>query len=142
MMKDLPAIVAAHGTHYVATASIAYLKDLQKKMKRAMKFHGPRYLQIVTPCPSGWGFPPERTLEIGRLGINRGLIPIFEMENGKITSIRRIKKKIPVTVYLKAQARFRHLFSADRGQAELDEIQAVANRNIEKYKLFSDKVDK
>ena len=102
MMKDLPAIVAAHGTHYVATASIAYLKDLQKKMKRAMKFHGPRYLQIVTPCPSGWGFPPERILEIGRLGINCGLIPIFEMENGKITSIRRIKKKIPVTVSLKA----------------------------------------
>ena len=136
MMKDLPAIVAAHGTPYVATASVAYLKDLQKKVKRAMKFHGSRYLQIDTPCPSGWGFPPDRTLEVGRMGIDCGLIPIFAMEDGKITTRRKIKKQIPVTDYLKAQARFRHLFTDNRGQAELDEIQAMADQNIEKYGLL------
>jgi pyruvate ferredoxin oxidoreductase beta subunit len=136
VMKDLPAIVAAHGAPYVATASVALLKDLQKKVKKAMKFHGPRYLQIDTPCPSGWGFPPERTLEIGRMGIDCGLVPIFEMEDGKITGVRRITKKIPVTDCLKAQARFRHLFTDDRGQAELTKIQAMADRNIEKYGLL------
>jgi len=136
MMKDLPAIVAAHGAPYVATASVAFLKDLQKKVKKAMKSRGPRYLQIDTPCPSGWGFPPERTLEIGRIGIDCGLVPIFEMENGKITSIRKIKKKIPVTDYLKAQARFRHLFADKRGQAEIANIQAIADRSIENYDLI------
>jgi len=142
MMKDLPAIVAAHGAPYVATASVAFLKNLQKKVKRAMKSSGPRYLQIDTPCPSGWGFPPERTLEIGRIGIDCGLVPIFEMENGKITSTRKIKKKIPVTDYLKAQARFKHLFADDRGQAELHEIQAIADRNIEKYALLRESGNK
>ncbi len=135
-MKDLPGIVVAHGVPYVATASVAYLKDLQKKVKRAMKFHGPRYLQIDTPCPSVWGFPSERTLEIGRLGSDCGLVPIFEMEDGKIIGRRKIKKKIPVTDYLKAQARYRHLFRDDRGQAEIVRLQGMADRNIEKYGLF------
>jgi pyruvate ferredoxin oxidoreductase beta subunit len=136
MMKDLPAIVAAHGTPYVATASVAYLKDLQRKVKKAMAFHGPRYLQIDTPCSSVWGFPPERTLEVGRMGCDCGLVPIFEMEGGKITGRRKIKTKIPVTDYLKAQARFRHLFRDDRGQAEIARIQAMADRNIKKYGLL------
>lgn len=136
MMKDLPGIVAAHGVPYVATASVAYLKDLQKKVKRAMKFHGPRYLQIDTPCASVWGFPSERTLEIGRMGSDCGLVPIFEMEDGKITGRRKIKKKIPVTDYLKAQARYRHLFRDDRGQAEIARLQSMADRNIERYGLL------
>ena len=136
MMKDLPGIVVAHGVPYVATASVAYLKDLQKKVKRAMKFHGPRYLQIDTPCASVWGFPSERTLEIGRMGSDCGLVPIFEMEDGKITRRRKIKKKIPVTDYLKAQARYRHLFRDDRGQAEIARLQGMADRNIEKYGLL------
>ena len=136
VMKDLPAIVAAHGAPYIATASVAYLKDLQKKVKKAMEFHGARYIQIDTPCPSGWGFPSERTLEVGRMGIDCGLIPILEMEDGKTTSVRRIKKKIPVKDYLKSQARYKHLFTGDRGQAELGKIQAMADRNIEKYGLL------
>jgi len=135
MMKDLPAIVAAHGTPYVATASVAYLKDLGKKVKKAMGFHGPRYLQIDTPCTSVWGFPSDRTLEIGRMGVDCGLVPLFEMKDGKITGVRRIKKKVAVTDYLKAQRRFRHLFTDDRGQAELTRIQAIADRNIEQYGL-------
>jgi pyruvate ferredoxin oxidoreductase beta subunit len=136
MMKDLPAIIAAHGVPYVATASVAYLKDLQKKVKRAMKFNGPRYIQIDTPCPSGWGFSSERTLEIGRLGVNCGLVPLFEMEHGTIIGVRKIRRKIPVTDYLKAQARFKHLFANDRGQAELAVIQSLADQNIEKYGLL------
>jgi len=135
MMKDLPAIVAAHGAPYVATASVAYLKDLGKKVKKAMGFHGPRYLQIDTPCASVWGFPSDRTLEIGRMGVDCGLVPLFEMKDGKITGVRRIKKKGAVTDYLKAQRRFRHLFTDDRGQAELTRIQAIADRNIEQYGL-------
>ena len=92
LKKDLPTIVADHGTPYVATASIAYLKDLRKKVEKAMTYHGPRYIQIDTPCPSGWGFSSELALEIGRLGVNCGLVPLFEMENGNITRVRKIKK--------------------------------------------------
>ena len=134
LKKDLPAIVVDHGTPYVATASVAYLKDLRKKVEKAMTYHGPRYIQIDTPCPSGWGFSSELALEIGRLGVNCGLVPLFEMENGNITRVRKIRKKLQVTEYLKAQSRFKHLLKED-GSEYLKELQEIADQNIAKYAL-------
>jgi pyruvate ferredoxin oxidoreductase beta subunit len=136
MKKDLPEIVAAHGVEYVATASVAYLRDLKKKVKKAMAYQGPRYIQIDTPCASVWYFPSHLTLEIGRLGVNCGLVPLFEREKGAITTVRKIKKKISVEEYLKGQKRFRHLFTGDRGREELQKLQAIADKNIEKYGLM------
>ncbi|MBW2096722.1 MAG: pyruvate ferredoxin oxidoreductase, partial [Deltaproteobacteria bacterium] len=136
MKKDLPSIIAAHGVPYVATASPAYLKDLKKKVKKAMSYHGPRYIQIDTPCPTVWGFPPDHTLEVGRLGVKSGLVPLYEMEDGKISSVRKIKKRIPVEKYLKAQKRFRHLFSSEEGLRAVESIQTYADRNIEKFGLL------
>jgi pyruvate ferredoxin oxidoreductase beta subunit len=136
MKKDLPEIIAAHGIDYVATASVAYLRDLKKKVKKAMTYHGPRYIQIDTPCASVWDFPSHLTLEIGRLGVNCGLVPLFEKENGVITAVRKIKKKISVDKYLKGQKRFRHIFSGDQGRQELQKLQAIADKNIEKYGLM------
>ena len=134
--KDLPEIIAAHGTKYVATTSIAYLRDLRKKVSKAMTIHGARYIQIDTPCPSVWRFPSHLTLEIGRKAVNCGLSPLFEMEKGQISSVKKIHKKIPVTEYLKGQKRFRHLFVNDSGRKELDKLQKIANQNIEKYGLM------
>ena len=142
MKKDLPSIIAAHGVPYVATASPAYLKDLEKKVKKAMSYHGPRYIQIDTPCPTVWGFPPDHTLEVGRLGVQSGLVPLYEMEEGKISSVRKIKKRIPVEKYLKAQKRFRHLFSSDQGHQAIEKIQAHADKNIEKFGLLEEAENK
>jgi pyruvate ferredoxin oxidoreductase beta subunit len=133
--KDLPAIMAAHGAPYVATASVAYLKDLQKKVKKAMTYHGPRYLQIDSTCPSVWGFPSDRTLEVARLGVQSGLVPLFEMEEGRLTRVRKIKEKIPVEDYLKTQKRFRHLFTSDEESKVVEAIQALADENIKKFGL-------
>lgn len=136
LKKDLPVIVAAHGTPYVATASAAFIKDLQKKVKKAMTYHGPRYIQIDTPCPSGWGFPSDRTMEVGRLAVQCGLVPLFEMEGGKITRVRKIKEKIPVEEYLKTQRRFRHLTGGDQPPEEALKLQKLADENIAKYGLL------
>jgi pyruvate ferredoxin oxidoreductase beta subunit len=136
LKKDLPSIVAAHGTPYVATASIAYLKDLRQKVKKSMSFRGPRYIQIDTPCPSGWNFPSHLTLEIGRKAVNCGLMPLFEMENGKIIKVRRIREKLPVAEYLGEQKRFRHLFGSEKGQKLIDMLQQLADQNIKKYALM------
>lgn len=136
MKKNIPMIVAAHGIPYVATASVAYVKDLQKKVKRAMEFRGPRYIQVDTPCPSVWGFPSDRTLEVGRLGVQSGLIPLFEMEDGEIIQVRKIKKKVPVEAYLKTQKRYRHLLGGTDGEGEIKEIQALADANIKKFDLL------
>ena len=135
LKKDMPAIVASHGTAYVATASVAYLKDLKRKVKKAMTYNGPRYIQIDTPCPSGWGFASDQALEVGRLGVNCGLIPLFEMENGAVTKVRKIKKQNSVQDYLKAQGRFKHLFAGNGGAVELEQLKQIAQNNIRKYGL-------
>jgi pyruvate ferredoxin oxidoreductase beta subunit len=134
--KDLPQIIAAHKVPYLATASIAYLKDLKKKVKKAMAFRGSRYIQVDTPCPSGWGFPSHLTLEIARMAVGCGLVPLFEMENGKVTKVRKIKEKLSVADYLAGQKRFRHLFLNNQGQRELQKLQKFADRNIKEYGLM------
>lgn len=134
--KDLPAIVSAHGVPYVATATVAFLKDLEKKVKKAMSVHGPRYIQIDTTCPSVWGFPSDQAMEVARLGVQSGLVPIFEMEDGMLTAVRKIKKRIPVEQYLKAQKRFKHLFENDQTD-QIRIIQSLADRNIKKYGLLN-----
>lgn len=135
MKKDLPKIAAAHGAPYVATASVTYLKDLKKKVRKAMTFRGARYIQVDTPCPSGWGFSSEQTLAVGRRAVNCGLVPLFEMEAGQVVNVRKLKKIIPVDDYLQSQKRFRHLFGNDDGQAAVKELQAIADANIALYGL-------
>ena len=53
--KDVPLIAMAHGIPYVATATIADLRDLERKVAKAMTFHGARYIHILVPCPLGLG---------------------------------------------------------------------------------------
>ena len=134
--KNMPAIAAAHGIPYVATASIAYLKDLEKKVEKALNIMGPKYLQVHCPCPLGWAHEPHDTIKVAKLAVQTGLIPIFEMENGVITSVRKITKKMPVEEYLKLQGRFRHLFRKEGFEEELKRIQAMADDNIKKFNLM------
>jgi len=133
--KDLPWIVAAHNVPYVATASVAFLADLRDKVKRAMSFRGPRYIEVDTPCPSGWGFPSELSMEVGRRGVNCGLIPLLEICNGSLSKVHKISKRIPVEDYLRIQGRFRHLFEPRREQGELNRLQGLADEKIKTYGL-------
>ncbi len=138
--KDMPGIVAAHGTPYVATASIAYPKDVQRKVKKALSIKGPKYLQIHVPCPPGWKSNPAMTVKVAKLAVETGLYPIFEMENGVITKVKKIPKtRKPVTEYLKVQGRFKHLFKKPGGEEEIKKVQQIADENIEKYGLAGEK---
>ncbi len=132
--KNLPAICAAHGIPYVATASVSFFADLKRKVRKALGIRGPKYLQVHVPCPPGWGYPEKDTVEIGKLAVECGLFPLVEWEDGEVTRVRKIKK-VPVEEYLKPQRRFRHLFRTEEGKAKLADIQALADANIEKYGL-------
>jgi len=132
--KDMPAILAAHGSPYVATASIAYPADLVQKVEKAIATKGPCYVQVHVPCCTGWGFEGDQTIAIAKLAIETGLWANFEMVDGKVTKVKKVVRK-PVEEYLKTQKRFRHLFKPKRQDAEIALIQAMADRNAEKYGL-------
>jgi pyruvate ferredoxin oxidoreductase beta subunit len=129
--KPLPEIVLAHGIPYVATSSVGFPQDLQRKVKKAFSIKGPKYIQVHVPCPLGWRYEPQDTLTVAKMAVDTGLFPLFEYENGKLIGVRKIKP-LPVEEYLKAQARFKHVLG---NPEEVKKIQDWANANIEKYNL-------
>ena len=133
--KDMPAIMAAHGSPYVATTSIGFANDMIRKVKKATDTVGPCYIHAHAPCPTGWGFDSSKTVEIAKLAVECCLWPLYEMEYGEVTAVKKVKDPIPVENYLKTQSRFKHLFKMEGGDKEIELIQQVADRNIAKYGL-------
>ena len=130
--KDYPQILVAHGSPYVATASMAYPADLMKKVEKARNTKGPCYIQVHTPCCTGWGFDGAKTMEIGRMAVECGLWVNYEVIDGELATVKKVKR-VPVDDYLKAQKRFRHLFKPVRNDTEIAKIQAIADKNAKKY---------
>ena len=134
--KDMPRIAMAHEIPYVATATVADLRDLEYKVQKAMTYRGARYLHVLVPCPLGWGSNSNLTVTLARLAIQTGLFPVYEAENGEITSVTKIRRPAPVEAYLKPQRRFAHVFKGPDSREVLARIQAIADRNIKRYGLI------
>lgn len=111
--KNMPEIAAAHEIPYVATATVAYPVDLINKAKKALEIKGPAYLHVYSPCPPGWRISSEKTIQMSRLGVQTGIFPIFEIENGKRLLTVKPSRRKPVREYLKLQGRFKHLSYSD-----------------------------
>jgi len=133
--KNMPLIAADHGIPYVATATVDDFRDLQRKVKTALSIEGPKYIHILAPCPLGWGHHGELTVQICRLAKDTGLFPIYEIIDGKLANVKKIRAKVPVEEYLKLQGRFSHLFKKGGSKEPIAEIQNLANQNIERYNL-------
>lgn len=136
--KFAPKIAVAHEIPFAATASVADLHDLEAKVLKAMSIHGARYIQINAPCPLGWGAASQDTIKLARLAIETGLFPVFEAEHGRITHVRKIRRRTPVDDYLKLQRRFAHLFRDGETDPRVARLQARADRNIDEYGLLED----
>jgi len=136
--KSLPLIAMAHEIPYVATATVADLRDLEHKVERAMELHGARYLHVFVPCPLGWGSASCDTIKLARLVSETGLFPVFEAERGEVTGVSKIRRRVPVEDYLKLQRRYAHLFGDPPRTDVIDRIQAGADRNIARFGLLPD----
>ena len=142
LKKDLLSIIAAHHIPYVATASVAYPSDLRKKIRRGIAIEGAAFVQVHSPCPLGWRHGGELSIEVARLAVQTGIFPLVELERGALVAAMQIREIRPVTDYLKLQGRFRHLFE-DKPEAreELEHLQALANHNVEIYRLRGEQAE-
>lgn len=136
--KDMPRIAMAHEIPYVATATVADLRDLEYKVTKAMGYHGARYIHVLVPCPLGWGSASNLTVKLARLATQTGLFPVFEAEGGEITSVTKIRRPAPVEEYLRPQRRFAHLFKGEGEPEVVQRLQAIADRNIRRYGLIEE----
>lgn len=122
--KNVPFIFAAHYVPYVATASIGYPEDLIAKVTYAKDLEGFRMIIIQSPCPVGWRYDPAKTMEIARSGVQSGLWPLYEIEDGQKFKLTYKPKELkPVSEYLRPQRRFRHM--TEEETAEIQEEAAT-----------------
>jgi len=127
--KNMPAIAAAHDIPYVATASASYPFDLMAKVAKGAATPGPAYIHILSVCPTGWRSAPDLTVRLGRLAVETGIFPLYEVENGRYKLSFDLPKLRPVTDYFKPQGRFRHLTPGD-----IDKIQSRVTDEYERLK--------
>lgn len=111
--KDLTEIMEAHHLPYVAqTAPFGNFKDLYEKSEKAIYTEGPTFLNVLTPCPRGWGYPTDMLIDIVKLAIDTCYWPLYEVENGKYKITYKPAKKLPIEEFLKPQRRFKHMFKS------------------------------
>jgi pyruvate ferredoxin oxidoreductase beta subunit len=134
-------IMAAHGIPYIATACISYPLDFVNKLQKAKTFVGTKYLQILTPCPPGWRFSTEKTIELGRLAVQTGIWALYEIVEGKFelsspsaALVDKTKRK-PIEEYVKNQGRFDRITPND-----VEELKRWIDESWEKYKKLQLKV--
>ena len=133
--KNLPAIAVAHNIPYVATACSSYPFDLMNKISKAVEVKGPSYIHILSVCPTGWRLPSNLTIKAGRLAVETGVFPLYEVEEGRYTLNLDFPQLRPVEDYFKIQGRFRHLSKEtisqiqERVTAEYIKLKERATRN-------------
>ena len=127
--KNLPAIAVAHRIPYVATACPSYPFDLIEKVNKAVAIEGPAYLHVLSPCPTGWRHPTDLAVRMGRLAVETGVFPLYEVEDGKYKLNFDFPKLRPVIDYLKPQGRFRHLPAE-----EVERIQEQVNADYQELR--------
>jgi pyruvate ferredoxin oxidoreductase beta subunit len=126
--KDLFAIWSAHKPAYVATVIGSEPLDLARKIETARSLKGPRLIITLAPCPTGWDYDPQQTVEIGKLAVKTGIWPLKEYIDGEVIHTKVPRQRSPVEEYLKLQGRFNHLFEPQRNDALIAEIQAKIDR--------------
>ena len=92
-------------------------------------------MHVHAPCCTGWKFEGSKTIEVGRLAVETAIWPLYEMEKGVFTNVRKLKKRKQVEEYLKVQGRFKHLFTMEGGSEEIKKIQAIADWNVKHFGL-------
>lgn len=94
---------------YQATASVGNIKDFKRKLAKAASKNGPSFIHVLTPCPSGWKFPTEQTIQMAKLATKCGVWLQFEREDGKITINQKPSDFDLINEYLSKQKRFNRI---------------------------------
>jgi pyruvate ferredoxin oxidoreductase beta subunit len=124
----------AHEIPYVATATVADLRDLEYKVTKAMSIRGARYIHIFVPCPLGWGAASHDTIRLARLAHESGFFPVFEAERGEVTGVSKIRRPgagrgLPAS----RRSDLPTCLAATPDTATIARLQAIADRNIRRY---------
>lgn len=110
--KDLTEVMVSHHLPYVAqTIAVNNFKDLYEKSEKAIYTKGAAFLNVLAPCPRGWGYATEDLMKINKLAVDTCYWPLYEVIDGKYTVNYKPKQRLPIEEFLKPQKRFKHMFN-------------------------------
>ena len=139
--KEMGEIIQAHHIPYAAQACVSYPEDLYNKLKKAKSIKGPKYLEIMAPCPPGWRFGMEKTVDMGIMAVETGAWALYECENDVVTfngkSKLILEEKIqrkPIEEWIKQQGRFSHLFKPKKDVTRVKAIEDHTDQIWERYR--------
>lgn len=134
--KDLISIAAAHDC-YAAQASVSNLPDFWKKLEKAFN-NQPAVIDVFSPCPRGWYYPPKDGLKVAKLAVETNYWPLFEVENNKWFLNYEPHPRKPIIEWLKLQGRFRHLWSeTEENKHLIKELQQMVDKRFERLKRLA-----
>ena len=126
-------IMAAHDIPYVAQVSPHNWRDLISKCEKGFECGGPAFINAVSPCPRGWRFASEDTINMAKLAVETCVWPLYEVVDGKyaltaesLKIANGVMEKKPVEEWFKAQGRYKHMLKPENAdlvkgvQEELD----------------------
>jgi len=126
--KDLTEIMVSHHLPYVAQSiAMTNFKDLYEKSEKAIYTEGPTFLNVLAPCPRGWGYATEDLMQINKLAADTCYWPLYEVENGVYKITYKPAKKLPVEEFLKPQKRFKHMFKPGN-EWMIEEFQRIVDK--------------
>lgn len=129
--KDLTAIMAEHHIPYAAQSTFtSNFKDLHTKAERAIYTPGAAFLNVMSPCPRGWGYDPSELMTICKLAVDTCYWPLYEVIDGKWVLNYVPRKKLPIEDFLRPQKRFKHLFKPGKEEL-LAQFQTEVDRQWE-----------
>jgi pyruvate ferredoxin oxidoreductase beta subunit len=134
LIKRLPAIAAASGYAYAATASPSHPFDLIEKAIKGWEADGSAFIHILCPCPVGWGFDPQDAVRLGRIAVETRLFPLYEIAGGYYQITIDEPNPRPLKDYIKRQERFSS-WKAKKIEALQEEVNTAFN-------TLTDKVNK
>lgn len=110
--KDLTKIMVSHHLPYVAqTLALNNFKDLYEKAEKAIYTKGACFLNVMAPCPRGWGYNTEDLMQINKLAVETCYWPMYEVVDGVYKISYKPANKLPIEEFLRPQKRFKHLFN-------------------------------
>lgn len=129
--KDIVEIMIAHDIPYAAQASMHNWNDYTNKVRKALSKNGPSFILVLSPCPPGWAYSTEKTVEIAKVAVETNFWPLYEYEDGVYKLNYKPKERLPIIEWLKTQGRFGHLFN-EENRWLLEEFQKEIDLRFEK----------
>lgn len=127
--KYLPLIVAMHGAEYCAAATPANMKDLVEKIEKglAASKRGFAYLHVFSPCPSGWIFPQDQTIQVAKKAVQSNMFPIWEKDRDGFKLNYVNNRPISVKEFTAGIGKFKNLSEEQLAsiQKDVDERYAI-----------------